>query len=83
MGMKPSSKVIAKKSSPSKGSKAVMVTCARVSDGQREKSINIRKIENGYILSESTYGGKGGYKSTERFVEKPPVITVAPIKAKK
>jgi hypothetical protein len=48
-----------------------------------EKSVEIRKIENGYIVRESTYGGKGGYKSTERFTEKPPTIQIAPTKSRK
>lgn len=43
-----------------------------------EKSVEVRKISNGYIVRESTYGGKAGYKSTERFSEKPPTIQIGP-----
>ncbi len=50
--------------------------------GSREKSVSIRKIENGYIVSESTYGGKGGYKSTERFSPTAPTVQIAPSKGK-
>lgn len=48
--------------------------------GNVEKSVSIRKIENGYIVSESTYGGKAGYKSKETFTTKPPVVQVTPVK---
>lgn len=67
---------------PSKGSKPKAITADRVSlSGPmgREKSVSIRKIENGYIVQESTYGPKG-YKSTERFEPKPPTVQVAPTK---
>lgn len=47
-----------------------------------EKSVSVRKIENGYIVSESTYGPKG-YKSTERFTQKPPVIEIEPTRSRK
>lgn len=80
--MKPSSKVIAGKNK-SGGSKSVAAPITRmsVSDGRTERSVSVRKIDNGFIVSETTYGPKGQYKNTERFTDKAPVIDVA--KAKK
>lgn len=66
---------------PKKGaSRPATVKANRVSisDGPTERSVSIRKIENGYIVSESIYGGKGGYKSKETFTAKPPVVQVEP-----
>jgi hypothetical protein len=81
---KSSTAVIAKKASPKKtNSAATPVTRVCVSDGKTERSVSVRKIENGYIVSESTYGGKKGYSSTERFVEKAPTLDVQGVKAKK
>lgn len=52
------------------------VTRVSVSDRKgNERTVSVRQIENGYIVSESTYGPKG-YKSTERFEAKPPVLKV-------
>lgn len=70
---------------PSKAPKAKAITADRVSlSGSmgHEKSVSIRKIENGYIVSESTYGPKG-YKCTERFEAKPPTVQVAPTKGRR
>lgn len=47
-----------------------------------EKSVEIRKIENGFIVRESSYGPKGQYKSTERFSPSAPTVQVAPTKGK-
>lgn len=79
--VKPSSKVIASKPK-SGGSKAAPVNSVSISGGKTERSVDIRKIENGYIVRESTYGPKG-YKSTERFTDKAPTISMAPAKGKK
>lgn len=74
--VKPSSKVIASKGK-SGGSKAsAPVTSVNISNGKTEKSVSVRKIENGFIVSECTYGGPGGYKNVERFTTKAPVIKV-------
>lgn len=68
---KASSKTSSKKSS-SKGS-------AESLDVDKQTSANIRKIENGYIVSESGYTGKGKnqqYFSREYFSETNPVAGV-------
>ncbi len=80
--MKPSSKVIAGKGKPARAV-AGPVTRASVSDGKTTRSVSVRKIENGYIVSEDTYGGRKGYQSVERFVEKPPTIDVTAPKGKR
>ena len=66
------------KSSPIKANRATMVDC-----GPRttEKTVEIRKIENGFIVRESTYGPKG-YKTSERFTAKAPTIEIEPTKGK-
>lgn len=83
MAKSPSSKVIAGKASPAKSSRAAPIARVSVSDGKTERSVSIRKIENGYIVSESTYGGRGGYKCTERFTDKAPTLDVTGPKGKK
>lgn len=72
------SQALGGKKAPAKsgGCKNAPVTRVSVSDGKVEREVSVRKIENGYIVRESTYGGKGGYKSSERFVDKPPVLDV-------
>lgn len=77
--MKPSSKVIAGKRS---SRPAPPITRASVSDGKTERSVSVRKIENGYIISESTCGPKG-YSSKETFSTKPPTVQVQPTKGRK
>lgn len=74
-------KTVAKASAPLKANRATISD----SCGPRtmEKTVDVRRIENGYIVRESSYGGKGGYKSTERFTDKPPTIQIAPTKARK
>lgn len=81
MAKSPSSKVIARQVAP-KTNRAAPVTRVSVSDGKTERSVSVRKIENGYIISESTCGPKG-YKSTERFSDKPPTLDVTGPKGKK
>ena len=44
--------------------------------------MEVRKIDNGYIVRESSWGKGGQYKSTERFSEKPPTIQIEPTKGK-
>lgn len=51
--------------------------------GPRETSVEVRRIENGFIVRETSYGGKGGYTSTERFSDKAPTIQIAPTKGGK
>ncbi len=53
-----------------------------ISNGKVERSVEVRKIENGYIIRESEYGGKGGYKSSERFCKDAPVLDLKGVKAK-
>lgn len=79
--MKPSSKVIAKKAAPRKAASSA-ISRITVAEGPNERSVSIRKIENGYIVSESNYGPKG-YKCTERFTDKAPKIDMGVTKAKK
>lgn len=69
----------AAKSTP-KGS--APITRLSVSDGKTERSVSVRKIENGYIVRECTYGGKGGYKETERFSQTAPDIDLKGMKTK-
>lgn len=64
------------KAAPKAKATMAAVTRVSVSNGKTERSVEVRKIENGYIVRECSYGGKGGYKSTERFVDKPPVLDV-------
>lgn len=82
MAKSPSTKVIAKQAAP-KANKAAPVTRVSVSDGKTERSVSVRKIDNGYIVSETTYGGRGGYKCRERFTEKAPTLDVTAAKGKK
>jgi hypothetical protein len=84
--VKSSQKVIASKgkSGGSKAPKAVPLSCLTVSDGERQREVSVRKIDNGYIIRESTYGGRGPYKSVERFSPTAPKIDVPKMpKAKK
>lgn len=47
-------------------------------------SVSVRPISNGYIVSQSSYGGKAGYKSTETYSkEKPEIELPAPAPAPK
>lgn len=46
------------------------------------KEVSVRQIDNGYIVTESTYGPKG-YSSRERFEAKPPTVQVAPSKGRR
>lgn len=82
---KPSKLSPAPKKAPAKAApiKANRATVCEGPGGRMEKTVDVRRIENGYIVRESSYGGKGGYKSTERFTEKPPTIQIAPAKTRK
>lgn len=83
MAKSPSSKVIARKAAPAKSSGSAPLTRVSVSDGKTERSVSVRKIDNGYIVSETTYGGRGGYKCSERFTDKAPTLDVTGPKGKK
>lgn len=73
-----------KATAPKKASGSATTTRVCVSDAKGgERSVEVRRIENGFIVRESCYGGKGGYKSTERFTDKAPVLDVVIPKAKK
>lgn len=65
------------KAAPAKGKGgakvASPVTRLTVATGQQERSVDIRKIENGYIVRESSCGPRG-YKSSERFTPTAPKI---------
>lgn len=82
MAKSPSTKVIARQAAP-KASKSAPITRVSVSDGKAERSVSVRKIDNGYIVSETTYGGRGGYKCSERFTDKAPTLDVIGPKGKK
>jgi hypothetical protein len=42
----------------------------------KDATVSIRKISNGFLVTESSMGGRGGFRSTERFFEKKPIIKV-------
>lgn len=43
--------------------------------GREERSVSVREIDNGFIVSQHSYGPKG-YKSTETFHKtKPKIVT--------
>lgn len=84
--MKPSAKVIARKEGVGRKSAskaAPAISRMSVSDGKSERSVSIRKIDNGFIVSESTYGPKCGYKTKETFTPTAPKIEMGTPKAKK
>lgn len=57
------------------------VTRVSVSDTRgTERSVEVRKIENGFIVRESVYNPKKGYSSTERFTDKAPTLAVKDVK---
>lgn len=75
--------VSAARKAPAAKSTAVKANRATVcGPSGSEKTVEVRKIANGYIVRESSYGGKSGYTSTERFTEKPPTIQIEPTKGK-
>lgn len=39
-------------------------------------SVDVRKIDNGYIVRKSTYDDKGNYKSSERFSATKPTVGI-------
>lgn len=84
MAKKPSTAVIAGKSQ-GRPQRAVKTTRVSVTTGNgKERSVEVRKIENGYILRESTWDGKGAYHTSERYCEKAPTLAVeSAAKAKK
>lgn len=41
-----------------------------------DKTVNVRKIENGYIIREEVYSKKSGYTSKETFSKTAPTITM-------
>jgi hypothetical protein len=51
---------------------STLTTPANVSSGA---SVNVRKIDNGYIVSKSSYGPKG-YTSSEHFCATPPKVEI-------
>lgn len=59
----------AKKSKANKG----MVDCAPAVSENERRSVSVRKISNGYIVSKSQ-SGKDGWKDEEMFVAKKPTI---------
>lgn len=59
------------------------VTRMSVSDKNgAERSVEVRKIDNGYIVRESVYTPKKGYTSKERFSETAPTLDVNGLKSK-
>ena len=41
-----------------------------------DREVRMRKISNGYIVSESAFTKKGGYKTRETFTKAPPKIQI-------
>jgi hypothetical protein len=83
MAKRPSTAVIAGKSKGS-GSKASPVTRAcMIGKGGGERSVEVRKIDNGYILRESVYSPRKGFTSTERYSPTAPTIEVEAPKGRK
>lgn len=82
---RPSTKVLAKKSAPKASpGRGAPVTRVTVSDQRgAERSVEVRKIDNGFIVRESLYDPKKGYTSKERYCEKAPTLDVTGPKAKK
>lgn len=74
--------VSAARKAPAPKSTAIKANRATVCGPSSEKSVEVRKIDNGYIVRESSWGKGGQYKSTERFTEKPPTIQIEPTKGK-
>lgn len=72
------SQALGGKSAAKKASQCKPVTTrVSVSDAKgSERSVEVRKIENGFIVRESVYNPKKGYTSTERFCDKAPVLDV-------
>lgn len=77
MGKRPGLTTKSAAAKPIKANSVSMSGCG----GSGEKSVSIRKISNGYVVSESSWDGKGRYKSTETFTAKPPTVQVEPTKA--
>lgn len=83
-GKKPSTKVIARKAAPKATNRSAPVTRVSVSDKRgAERSVEVRKIDNGFIVRESLYDPKKGFSSKERYCEKAPTLDVNGPKAKK
>lgn len=80
-----STRIIAKKAAPKKASGIASPVTSASFRGKpgAEKSVDIRQIENGYIIRESACDAKGRYKSVERFSEKAPTIQLGAPKARK
>lgn len=50
-------------------------TCSPASVPMNESAeVSVRQIDNGFIVRKSTYGGKGGYQSTEVYSKEKPKI---------
>lgn len=56
-----------------KKKKQVVDCCAPMRSENESKSMRVRKIDNGYIVSEDT-SGPDGYKSKERYTPTKPKI---------
>lgn len=67
------------KSTAKKKSSASKSVSRTLGASSAEKTVSIRKIANGYIVSESGYVGHK-YNSKETFCEKPPTIGMEPKK---
>lgn len=55
---------------------AVKRNLASPAKTNEEVTVNVRKIENGFIIRRSSYDDKGGYKSSEHFSATAPQIPV-------
>lgn len=74
-------KSAAKKSSAKIPAPVTTRVCVSDSKGA-ERSVEVRKIDNGFIIRESVYNPKKGYTSTERFTDKAPTLDVKGPKGK-
>lgn len=68
---------VAPKKAATRAAKAVPISSVSICGPKgAERSVSIRKIANGFVVRESTYGPKG-YKEVETFSPKAPRIDVA------
>lgn len=58
----------------SKKSKASMVETPSMPEEREQRSVTVRKIDNGYLAEHSSSGGEGGYTSKTVYHPKKPTI---------
>jgi hypothetical protein len=70
------------KPAPAKKPTAPAVKMPMPTSVDSERSIHVRKIENGHIIRESGMDGKGNYMSKETYSPTPPTIQMSPAPTK-